>query len=97
MPWQRKDNPFDPEEEPEEPKKEKPIPSTMVRVICEGCREAIDIRVAKKHNGKRTISCHHCLQVIEVLVNNMKDIKVHTWKQNGSDYHSVSYEKVWQE
>jgi len=93
-PW-RKDNPFD--EPIPEPKKEKPIPSTMVRVLCEGCRKPIDVRVAKKDNGRKVISCHNCLQVIEVHVNNMKDIKVFTQKQNGSDRKRVNYEKIWQE
>ena len=95
MPWLRRNNPFD--EPEEEPKKEKPIPSTMVRVICEGCQRAIDIRVAKKDNGKKIKSCHNCLQVIEVYVNSMKDIQVWTSKQNGSNRHRSEFETVWQE
>jgi hypothetical protein len=95
MPWLRKNNPFEPEEEPK--KEEKPIPSTMVRVFCEGCDKAIDIRVAKKDNGKKIISCHNCLQIVEVYVNSKKDIQVFTSKQNGSGRHRAEYEKVWQE
>jgi len=97
MPWLRNDNPFGPVEPEPEGKPEKSIPSTMVRVICEGCRKAIDVRVAKKNNGKKVVSCHNCLQVVEVYVNSFKDIKVFTSKQNGSNRHSADYEKVWQE
>jgi transcription elongation factor Elf1 len=93
MPWFRKDNPYD----PPEPLPPKPIPATMVRVICEGCNKPIDIRVRKKDNGRKTISCHNCLQVIEVDVNNKKDIKVYTQKQNGSNRRRMEYEKIWQE
>jgi hypothetical protein len=91
-PWLR-DNPFD---EPE-PKPEKAIPATMVRVTCEGCRKPIDIRIRKRDNGHKVISCHTCLQVTEVLVNSMKDIKVFTQKQNGTNRKRISYEKIWQE
>jgi len=98
MPWQR-NNPFDePEPEQEQPAKpQKPIPSTMVRVICEGCNRPIDIRVAKKNNGRKTVSCHNCLQVIDVTVNSLKSVEVWTYKQNGSNRHRADYEKIWQE
>lgn len=92
MPWLRRDNPFD--NEPEEPK---PIPSTMVRVICEGCQKGIDIRIRKKDNGRKVISCHNCLQVYEVLVESTKSIQVFTQKQNGADRHRSEYERIWQE
>src|SRR4026208_1725557 len=96
MPW-KPHNPFDnePEEEPYKPPK--PIPSTMVRVICEGCRKPIDIRVAKKNNGRKTVSFHTCLQLIEVDGNNLKSIQVWTSRQNGSERHRTDYEKIWQE
>lgn len=97
MPWLRRNNPYDNEPpEPEQPTP-KPIPSTMVRVICEGCKKAIDIRVRKKDNGRKTVSCHTCLQVTEVRVNNLKSIEVWTQKQNGSDRKKITYEKIWQE
>lgn len=100
MPW-KLHNPFDkePQEEPEpsSQKPSKPIPSTMVRVVCEGCAKAIDIRVAHKNNGRKTVSCHNCLQVIEVTVNSMKSIEVWTFRQNGANRHRTSYEKIWQE
>ena len=95
-PWFRNDNPFDDAPEPEQPV-QKPIPSTMVRVICEGCSKAIDLRVAHKDNGRKTISCHTCLQVIEVKVNSLKSIEVWTSKQNGTGRHRADFEKVWQE
>ena len=89
----------DPPEDPPEDdaKKAKPIPATMVRVTCEGCRKTIDIRVRKRDNGRKTLSCHNCLQVIEVDVNNWKSIQVWTSKQDGSNRHRANYEKVWQE
>lgn len=91
MPWLRSNNPFDGEPE------EKPIPSTMIAVECEGCGMGINIRVRKKDNGRKTISCHSCLQVIEVKVNNFKSVDVYTYRPDGSNRHRAKYEKIWQE
>jgi len=73
------------------------IPSTHVLVECDGCHTGVNIRVGKKHNGRRIVSCHNCLHVIEVDINNMKSIQVWISNQNGSNRHRATYEKVWQE
>lgn len=89
----------DPPEDPpdDDSRQPKPIPSTMVRVICAGCQKPIDIRVRKKDNGHKTVSCHNCLQVIEVTVNNMKSVDVWMSRPNGSNRHRAKFEKIWQE
>ena len=94
-PW-RINNPFD-EEPEEEGKKEKPIPSTMVLVECEGCKKGITIRVAKKDNGHKIVNCHNCLHVIDVTVNNLKSIQVWQYNPDFSDRKQTPFEKVWQE
>lgn len=101
MPWNKKDNPFDPSQPQPSNKGKRPPTGVTVKCYSPQCQKAnrnrsVNIRVEAADNGVKYKHCHDCHWQWEVRIAPSGGVKVWQSDQNGAFRREITFEKFYQ-